>query len=68
MLIADIRIPYTGGLCSFFFQYVKLQVCTRAAVCNILQLENLAMEEFLKKFRAQFHEFACDGGAAGMSE
>lgn len=35
-------------------------------MCNILQLENLAMEEFLKKFRAQFH--ACDGGAAGMSE
>lgn len=54
MLIADIRIPYTGGLCSFFFQYVKLQVCTRAAVCSILQLENLAMEEFLKKFEHSF--------------
>lgn len=37
-------------------------------MCNILQLENLAMEEFLKKFRAQFHGFACDGGASGMSE
>lgn len=63
-LIADVRISYKGEMRSLFFQLVKLQLCTKAAVCDILQLESLAMKGFSKKITSTISCLCNDGTAA----
>ncbi|KAL1248866.1 hypothetical protein QQF64_022184 [Cirrhinus molitorella] len=64
-LIIYIRIPYEGEICNFFFQFVELQSCTGAAICDVLLkcLDAQGISEDMLRSRLGF---ATDGAAAMM--
>lgn len=63
MMIICIRIPYKGKICRLLFQRVESQLCIRAAVCDVLQLQSLVMEDVAEEMTHAHHQPA-DGAAA----